>query len=107
MGVLCSFEGKYRRFTFGTRLTSGSELSMRRKRKLYLYLYKLNLHDVINSKISIKITRYYERQKRRGDTDGTTVSVIRKFPFRISFTIVERSSNDRCGIVAASLQNRT
>ena len=39
--------------------------------------------------------------------DQTTVSVIRKFPYRISFTIVERSSNDRCGIVAASLQNRT
>ena len=31
-----------------------------------------------------------------------TVSVIRKFPFRISFTIVERSSNDCCGTVAKS-----
>ena len=36
-----------------------------------------------------------------------TVSVIRKFPFRNSFTIVKQSSNDRCGTIVASLQNRT
>ena len=42
-----------------------------------------------------------------GEVERCTVSVIRKFPFRLSFTIVERSLNDRETVHVRSAYDRT